>query len=357
MISLSSVWLVLLGIREILAVYQVETFFLSLLITLIQLFHLLLGMEREKLILSKYHFILVILCCLTLYNKATLATVNILLSVLLLKNMALRRIIKLVIIIYIMMILCIILSLRLGILENQVHLMPKGVGNTFGFANTNGLGEVLFSFSIVLSLYFLVYKYRNIYAIFFTLVLIYPNYLIYKLTLGRTSFYTVLIYSFFCIYFLFLKKSYLLKSLLLLLPIILYGLTYFCCFIYEQYPIIDKIFTTRFSKNSAYLFAMTPLHYVIGFRLPEGKPMDSAFLAQLFSGGFLSVFVFLSFYYNGIKSMSRRNAKKILPYILCLLCAGFVENAFSTFSLQTVLFYKLLCIDVKNMFISWRKSE
>ena len=337
MIPLWSIWIVLLGLRDILAIFEINTFILTGLICLIQLVHLFIYFINHNFILNKWYFILIFLLFCTLYNFSTLAIVNIVLSIILLKHVPIKNFLKLASFLTLSKILIWVLSLKLGFIHDSVFIMPKGIGHTLGFSNPNLPGKSFLDTLLIITV-FLLFRFNRRLPLFLFLI---PNYLIYISTLGRTSYYCVLIYFLCILYFCRYSKYNFSRVMVIAIPFILYAATIVACRIYQQYPILDKIFTTRFSKNAAYLNSMSIVNYLIGLKLPEG-PMDSAYLAQLFQGGITSVCIFLFISTKGILNMSQKDIRIFLPFIICLFVSGFAENTFSTFCLSTILFYKIL---------------
>ena len=92
---------------------------------------------------------------------------------------------------------------------------------------------------------------------------------------------------------------------------------------------------------------------ILGYNLPKGEPMDSAYLAQLFAGGITSLLFFFSVYIKGMRRASESFIKNYIPFIFVILISGYAENTFSTYSGLTVLFYKLLSTQFFENFKRW----
>lgn len=351
MINISSIWLFLLGIRPFSEFFNFPSIIFTVIITGLQIIQFMIFLQRTNGKIKLAYFTLIFLILITAYNFATLAIVNICLSVILLKKENLRKI-STVSAISIFTGLFIYLSLLwLGHIHDKIMIMPKGSAHTFGYSNSNGIGSLVLQATLIFYVFIETHLSKNFISDFFVLLLLIPNYLIYKLSLGRTTFYASLVFFLIFIFCIFsFKFLYRTKKLLSLLPFILFCLAIICCKIYEQYPFLDVLFTTRFSKNAVHLNSMSSLNYIIGYRLPEG-PMDSAYLMQLFGGGICSVLLFLFISSKGIKSFDKDSFLTFIPFILCMLASGFAENTFSSFSLQTVLFYKVLIdnFELKNL--------
>lgn len=337
MIPLWSIWIVLLGLRDILAIFEINTFFLTGLICLIQLMHLAMYLMKNNLNMNNWYFLLLSMLFCTLYNFATLAIVNIILSIILLKKVPIKKLLFLATFIASLKILIWFFSLKLGLLDDSLIIMPKGIGHTLGFSNPNLPGKSFLDFMMIITV-FLLYRFNNRLLLFLFLI---PNYLLYLYTMSRTPYYTALLYFLFILYFSRHSKYKFSRVFVIAIPFILYATTFIACRVYQKYPILDVVFTTRFSKNSVHINRMTILNYMVGLKLPEG-PMDSAYLAQLFQGGIISVCIFLFVSTKGIFRMSPKDMRIFIPFIICIFISGFAENTFSTFSMSTILFYKIL---------------
>lgn len=92
MLNFSAIWIFLLAIRESLNIFGIPTFLLSVGIFVVQFFQLFLIMQKENWHFTYYHILLFILILLCVYNIETLSTVNILLSVILLKRSNIKNV-------------------------------------------------------------------------------------------------------------------------------------------------------------------------------------------------------------------------------------------------------------------------
>ena len=112
-------------------------------------------------------------------------------------------------------------------------------------------------------------------------------------------------------------------------------------FIYEKFPLMDVIFSGRYSCYNRMLKDATPLSIILGVNVGD-YPLDSAFLTLFSSGGMIFVWTFFSVYAKAINNMPVKNIKKYMPFIISLIVSGMAENTFSTVMPITVLFYKIL---------------
>lgn len=349
-LNLSSAWLFLLALREFSYIYSIPSIFLTTLITGLQIIHLFLFFREDGYKIMKLYILLGCLLVLVLYNSATLATFNIVLAVILLKNENLTKISTVLFFGMAVGFLSYYILLDLGKVTDVIHRMPKGIGHTYGFENTNILPSKLFKFSLVLSIFFI----SNFNLKKVSILLIIPNYLLYLYCLSRTSYFSVLLYI-FLLFFTFFANNFFYKfrRLLALLSFILFFTTLFLCLNYKDFPLLDILLTTRLSKNGYFLSNLSIINVFLGFKIPEG-PMDSAYLAQFFAGGIISLLFFLNITKKGILNMNEYEFGLYVPLIITILIAGFAENTFSSFSVTTILFYKILVANIDLNYIEKR---
>lgn len=340
MFSISTYWIFLLGIRPFIEYVNIPSVIVSATITGLQIMDLFLNFEKKGFKLSVYHLLLIFFVFVLIYNYATLATVNIVLAVILLEKEKLSNISTKCFVSIITALFIYLSLLALNVIQDEVVRMPKGVAHTFGFSNSNGIGAFTLQLTLVVYVFIVAHfkRFHWVYLCFFVIL----NYYIYIFSLGRTSFYTSIVFFVVIVLFSIGKFFFWNKRFYFsLMPLFLLLCTVVLCNVYEQYPMLDVLFTTRFSKNSVHLNALTPINYFIGYKLPPG-PMDSAYLAQFFAGGILSLCFFISATTKGIMELSFHDWLRYAPVVFCMLISGFAENTFSTFSLQTVLFYRIL---------------
>lgn len=337
MLALASLWIFLLGLRECINIFEISTTLLSVMITAVQFFHLMIVLQQEKYRLTSLHFLLVFFMLLTAYNSNTLPTVNIVLSIMLLEKLPVKKVSLVMTIIFVGILFVYLSAFGLGILQDGTRVYAKGMTHDLGFKNSNTPGLMFFMLVMVLSTCWLqMFKLK-----FPLLLLLVPSFLIYSLTLGRTSFYLICFYFFLVYYFSFRRNYSVERRLSLFLPVFLFTTTYVLFFIWYKIPFVNTFFSGRFRINGNTFKEMGTLSYLIGYKLAEG-PMDSAYLGILLNGGILSVYVFFSAVLKGIRKMPVKQLKIFLPFVLCYIISGFTEGTFSLFRMATVLFYKIL---------------
>lgn len=339
MIKISTIWIILLISRNFLGSIGIDTFFLTFTIFFIQMTHFMLHMNRNQFHIEKYYFSLIFFILLLLYNKDTLATLNILLSIILLRSEKIECLLRIILRSYLFIIIVYLFLYYNGYLLNSIMRIPKGIVFTFGFSNSNSPGEHILNITLLLALHLIIsYRINKL----FLLPLVVPNLIIYSYSLSRTSLYSALLFFILIIIIPYSNLKFRKFFFIKFLPFFLLITTIFICLFYYKFPFIDLIFSGRFSINSKHLMNLKPHNFIFGYILPAGKPMDSAYLAQFFAGGLLSICLFIKISQNGIFNILNSNTQLILAFIVVVLIAGFTENTFSEFSAISVIFYKLL---------------
>lgn len=344
--SMSILWISLLYVREFFAYieYTDVSIYFTVCITMLQMLQYFFFLIKNKYRVGNLFLVLCFLLPLMLYNSATLATINIVMSVILLRKDHLNTVLVTILITMVFCVFIYVFLFYFNIINDEIWSMPKGVAHTLGFRNTNGPGRFLFDVTVVISI--LILNFFNRKLLFLHFLMFIANYYMYIYTLGRTPFYSLIIYYVLFIFFnFFLKRNStytLIKKISILTPVLLSIITIVAIKIYEHYPVLDVIFTTRFSKNSVFVNNLSIINFFIGYRLPAGEPMDSAYLALFFAGGVVSLCFFFIVVMKGIYKLHFNQAKKFSPFILCILFAGFTENMFSSFAVRSIVFYKIL---------------
>ncbi len=185
-------WIFLVAVRQRSELFGIPSIFFTLLITCIQFIQVILLAEKNNYHI-KHIFWLAFFTMICLYNKSTLATLNILFTIILIKNEPLKNIIFICFISTLFVSLLVFCFIFLGFMSDDIIKMPKGTAHTFGFENSNIASSFFFNLIIMSSL-FIVFFTRFRYL---PILLIIPSYFVYKLTLGRTWFYTEVLFFFF----------------------------------------------------------------------------------------------------------------------------------------------------------------
>ncbi len=342
-------WIILLGVRETLNIFIVHTTLLTFIITGLQFFHLFLLLQQDKWHFTRYHLMLPFFLLFTVFNSDTLPTVNILLSFILLKREKIQKITFVIMIAFLINLFVWASAYSIGFLRDEVVNYDKGSTHSLGFRNSNTPMMLFMMFTLCTST-FLRQKIKLIFPILFLII---PCFVVFKYTLGRTCFFTVLLYFFLVYYFSFNRKYAFEKQVSIILPIILFSITFVFLHIWYKIPAVNVFFTGRFRINGNHLKNLSILNYFIGYKVPEGA-MDSAYLSLLFNGGILNCLFFLTTCFLGIKNISNNNLRIFLPFVLAYLISGFTEGTFSLFRLPTVLLYKIFSDNIDFNFLKTR---
>ncbi len=345
---ISILWLVLLGLREGMSIFTDRTTLVTVAILALQFLNLFLLMQQQGWKCTVYHLILLALFPMVLYNPITLKMVNIAFAVILLKDVPIKRIALLSAIAMLLILFVYLAAFNLGFIHDKTIVSHKGGNAHFlGFRNTNNPGMAYLRLVLVVTVCWLIF-FRLKLPIYLALI---PNYCIYALTKGRTSFYIVCFYFLCLFYFSFPFRYRLSRKFVLIAPFVLYVATFVLCIIWLQFPLLNKLFSSRFRINAGSIQALTPINVLVGYKMPPDTPLDSAFLAQLFKGGIVSVFLFLSVYVKGCVRMRLHDLRLFFPFIISLVVSGFAEDTFANANLSTILFYKILIdqFEFKNL--------
>lgn len=330
------IWLPLIPLRSLLAGYfGYETLAFTIVLNLVLMLDFFLVVLQENFKVHKIVFFLLMAAVIVLFNKAALALLDIVVAVYILRYVRLERVIKLMASVSLFY-LCFFYSLYFFEIKQNVEvIMPKGVAYSLGFNNTNTASAFFMLNIMVVSLY--LYNVKKIYSFLLLPVL----YVIYNLTLGRTSFYAELVFYISAI-LLFAPPLRKIRLLYKLFPILLFSTLLILTSLSNHYSAIDDIFTTRFSIYSNLLGMMQPTNYLTGLAIPEDQPMDSSFFALLFDGGITYLLLFFYLYNIYYKNSIRNNDFHYMPFVLFMLATGFSENTFSSFNVLSVIFFKIL---------------
>lgn len=300
------------------------------------LINLLIACSIDYSKVKQSFFIFAVLSLLVVYNRDALALVDILALLYVLRNIDFKYIIKVNMVSISLYFMLWIVFLQLGILQDKLEIMPKGVAHCLGYANPNQLG--MLGFQIIASL-FLVCSGKKRILVFFSIPLI--NEIFFSWSISRTPWiggYVIMLIMVLSAIRVLRPST---KYMVAFLPIIIYlGLIYFAKHI-DDYPELDILFTTRFSNYSKLLHSLTPLNWLIGFQQTEDIIIDSSYLMIFCSGGILALFVFWRRY---IKTTLTRWKwiHPYLPFIIAILAVGIGENAFSSVSGLSLIFWYII---------------
>lgn len=337
MVYMSDFWMFLQSMRIILNCMNINSMPIAYLVLILQLFQYALIIANNRYRITPRFFILILLVPLYLYNSLTLNLIYIVLSVLILQKQSLKQVIRHFFIIQMTILIFQTGLLKIGILHDSVWPMLKGSAHTMGFANPNTTAGFYQTVILISSLMIVATGRKAILNIFLLL----GAYIAYKTTYGRTYFISSLFYFFLL---LLLSLPHFVKctrAAYITVPFLFYALMYILTKLYETEPWLDIVFTKRLSINHEYFSMMRPINLFIGMPLLDG-PLDTAYLLMILCGGIVSVYFFLSMYVRGIKRAPVDYLKKYFPYCFAILMAGFSESGFASFTISTVLFFRIL---------------
>jgi len=335
--NISTIWIFLVQLREVLPqIFECSTI-LTLGIDCVQFLHLLFWLQKRQYKL----FPLCIFCVLSILfcviNMNILQMLNIIIVCLLLKDTNIKEIILQLFVTNIFLLILYLFSLCMGNIHDVIVVMPKGDVHTLGFYNSNVASQFFLKQILITSLFFIEYVKLPL----LNIPLLIFSYIIYKLTMGRTYFYAEILY-FFMIYVFkikFFRNHF--RWAYLSIPFIFYILTFASIFVGNKIPTINLFLTGRPYYYSKWFNNMAAINFLSGIQIVD-DPLDSTYMMFLFSGGIFFVFVFLLFYINGIKNISDRDMKNYMPFIICMLVAGFTENTVNGINSLAIVFFCIL---------------
>jgi hypothetical protein len=230
----------------------------------------------------------------------------------------------------------------------------KGTGyyHTLGFSNSNMTSMIFFE--LIISLYYLGLKYRNIFLYFIGIVF---TFFIFRYTKGRTFFFIEIILfpmGLFCTSNKRIKK---LRPYLLVLPFVLLSLL--CIIVYivknQKYSgiimILNRLFSYRFLYYAESIDLLAFSNLFTGLVVPnkiivngviKEIIIDQSYLHLLFSGGILTLFIFCYYYLKFQKLGNLYNNKIFIPIIISITIGGFVEAIFSYYNAISLVFWMIL---------------
>lgn len=335
------IWIPLVHLRTLLGDYFDVSQFFTIFLDAIMLTHLLVYMQKRghKAFYLSIPLVLSLLLCI--FNFGFLVVFNIVLTVVSLKGVSIKKIVLVSFLSSFIVVFLCVAFLLLGIIPDETVSLPKGFqhvdGHKLGFYNTNVASMFFFNAILITSLFLLEFtKYK-----IFNYLLLFPCYIVFKLTGGRTTFYAEIIY-FLCM-FIFDSKFFLrhFRRLYVAIPFLFSFVIFVGLYLYTKYPIIDVVLSGRFYYYNLMFDDFSLKSLLVGIPIND-NPMDCAYLNLFNGGGLVLIYVFFSVYVNGIKKISPKAMRKYMPLIICMLVSGLAENTFSTFSPVSIIFYKIL---------------
>lgn len=326
-------WLPLLGLRGFFASYfSIDTLLITICLNFLLMIDLTLDMTKSRMKVGYIFIFFVFAVFIIILNKQALAFFNTMIAVYLLRRISVDNIVKYIALFSFFNLILFLFCFGFNVNDNELIVMPKGEAYNLGFDNTNTASSFLMINLMLINLW--VYTKSKIGTLFFIPLF----YLIYIITLARTSFvaelvfYLAMIFNYFKFYGFFNR----------FIPVFLYAIIFIMIYYSRSYPWINEVFTTRFFIYDSILSNFGVMNFLFGFSIPEGQPMDSSFLALLFDGGIIYVLIFIYLYNNYYNSQLSKGKYLYFPFVLFVIAAGFSENLFSSFNFVSILFFKIL---------------
>lgn len=234
-------------------------------------------------------------------------------------------------------IVCFIIEfLGLGLIDAHTYVSHKGgVVYDFGFQNINTLAlfltNIVFMLSIVLS---------NKHKILFFFLFLLMTYAVYKITLSRTSFVSLLIFS-----FVYLINSYGIIGkkvirFISLLPIIIIGILFCLLAFLTNIPELNTLSSGRLHIFDYWFNQMSISQYIFGIGEMEEGAYDGSFFMILIYGGLpMLCLMFLLFQKNLWKKY--KDYTNYIPFIIGMLVYGISESNLVILSGMCLIFWKI----------------
>ena len=338
-LNINDLWLFLLPIRFLLGAIDCNTLLITLCITVLQLFNVFFSLFLDSsLKIKRYIFLLPILILLMLFNKGALITLNIYLSIFLLKKIRLKELISVFLVSSVICFFIYVFIYSLGIMQDAIIVMPKGTAHTLGFSNSNVTSYFFTQMIIILIIFINKIDKTKL----FQFVLFIPVYFVYKKTFGRTYYYMMILYYIFFVIFkqrFFYKR---IKKMYVTIPFVFFIISISILFLYAQLPsAVNLFFSSRFSMNSLLIREFGLKNLIYGMVVPENVPMDSAYLGLLLNTGLISFFVFFIPCTKCFIKSPSGYIKEYFPFVFAMLIGGLFESMFCVYTVPTVLLYKI----------------
>lgn len=244
-------------------------------------------------------------------------------------------------------IVVLIISLFLGIIDDEIDNGHKQITHTLGFGNPNSLGGFMFA---TLCSFFVGYIRR--YKVIVPCVFSFFSWYIYSLSGSRTAFYgECIILILFFVQQIFGYKIYkYFRIPISILPIILFGITIYITINVSDYSELNTLFSDRLNYIAIHLSSFTFINeLILGKEIEyELLPLDNVYVALLYFGGLPCIFMFFYLYYKCINKLWLK-FKDYLPYLIGLVIAGICESLFigiiPGFLLLWIIIYQSLFVD------------
>lgn len=303
----------------------------SIILTLILNLFIVAAIDFKKVRYSFFTF--ASLSLLVVYNSEVLALIDILALMYILRNFSYKYLIQINAVVLFFFILIWLYSLKLGLLHDEIFIMPKGIAHTLGYKNPNGLGKL--GFQIIATL-FLLSSGKGKFIVFCLVPII--NQVFYYYSASRTPWIGgyVLMFMMLCSYLRIIRPW--MRYIIAALPIILTLTIFYLAKHVNQYPEINLLLTGRLSYLSATLSQMSIINWIIGKRIPAEVIMDGSYQMIILSGGVIAFIVFWRSYINKVIN-KWDEIYKYLPFMIGVLASSLGENIITSCGSISLLFW------------------
>jgi hypothetical protein len=238
--------------------------------------------------------------------------------------------------------------LGLGILENTGKIYNLNGGRLrydFGWGNPNFLSMFVGSTLLLLLYYINYFNKNNLYVL--SLLLVPVLYFTYLAT-GTKTFIVAWVLFYLTVIFkpLFINKTTI--KIILLLPLLLLAFFYWAAMNYDNTFVktIDVMLTGRIGLYNLFLTQTTNTSLLLGdvkFVRSFDKPLDSAYISLLLTGGIISFLVFYFIYLKGVNFLFLQKDYLAISMVTYYLVYGVTEMMFlSILCIPNLLFWILL---------------
>lgn len=238
----------------------------------------------------------------------------------------------------------IILFLGVGLIESHSFESHKGgIVYDFGFHNTNTLSMFFTNIVFMLGL---ILPNKNKVMIFCLFLLM--TYIIYRITLSRTSYFSLLIFSFVYLINSYGKIGKKIIRIISFLPIIIISIL-FCLIVFlSNFPELNILSSGRLNIFAYWYNQMSLSQYIFGIgEMEEGAYDGSYFMILIYGGIPILCLMFLLFQRNLWKKYE--DYTKYIPFIIGMLVYGISESNLVILSGMCLIFWEItLFLPLKN---------
>lgn len=307
--------------------------------SVVEVSYLLIGVLPLCLTIRRIDIIVCLLLCfipLYILNKSFLTIFLIYAFVYLFKLQPIIRIAWVNVVITSLVAIMMPFLLEIGIINDRVTILSKGVAHSFGFGNSNSLGLAGFYFQI--SLYVILVN-KCKWVMWVLLIII--NQLIYAMACSRTAWCSglILIVTSWIIFTFGINKKY--RFLIATIPFICTIIVYLIMFNWREYGVLDVYLSRRISILGTILEEFTNSNWLLGKNIEAGIPIDCAYVGIVIAGGIGWLIFFLITAWHTITNYFQ-NIYHYIPVIIAMMISGIGENTFISPNGATILYWCII---------------